>query len=153
MSGKRAPLPVVNTSMEKHRLDFFGDDCPLCQRYLRDIELGKCFKVELTVHHTGDPAEADIIRQYRIVLAPTVVLDGRVKIEGRPAATVLDGVDDCRAALGQLLQTAPPLPDSLTVGQTHGAGNHTDEGNGRGDPKGGGASWAGGRAALKAVGP
>lgn len=114
-------LPIV-PAPEEHRLEFFGDDCPLCQRYLQEIEVGKCFRVDLSVYDPSDAARVAARSSYGVTAAPTVVLDGRVKIEGRPEPWFNEEYsryDDCRAALGALLQEAPPLPAALRVGTTH----------------------------------
>lgn len=116
-----ARLPTIAVE-EAHRLEFFGDGCPACERYLQEIELGKCFRVDLSVHRSDDPAGDALRAGYGVTVAPTVVIDGRVKIEGRPGPEFeaeYGEYDDCRAALGVLLRTAPPLPAALRVGATH----------------------------------
>lgn len=115
-----APGRALRVGPETHRLEFFGDDCPTCRAYLREIEAGKCFRVELSVHRGA--ASARMRSRYGVRVAPTVIVDGQVKLEGWPSpdfAAEYGQAGDCRAALALLLQRAPPMPGALRVGEAH----------------------------------
>jgi hypothetical protein len=113
-------LPMA--AQETHRIEFFGDDCPMCRRYFQEIVIGKCFRVDLVDYRVDDPDHAAIRSDYGVNVAPTVIVDGTVKIEGEPGASFVEEFgeyDDCRAALGILVKTAPPLPGAVRAGKTH----------------------------------
>jgi len=47
-----------------------------------EIEAGKCAGCQLTVYDVSKRME--LARQYGVRVVPTVIIDGEVKIEGRP---------------------------------------------------------------------
>ena len=65
-----------------HRIEVFTGNCPLCKEVVDEVEAGKCARCQLVVHNV---AESPLLaRKYRVRVVPTVVIDGEVKIEGRP---------------------------------------------------------------------
>lgn len=68
-----------------HVLEFFSADCPLCQSFLTEVEVGKCAGCELKVHDVRDPASKPSMSRYHVRVAPTLVIDGKIKVEGRIA--------------------------------------------------------------------
>lgn len=47
-----------------------------------EVEAGNCAGCQLTFHNLSD--ESAMARKYGVRVVPTVVIDGEVKIEGRP---------------------------------------------------------------------
>ena len=65
-----------------HRIVVFTAGCSLCTEIIDEIEAGKCARCELSVYNTSDhPVLAE---KYGVRVAPTVIIDEEVKIEGRP---------------------------------------------------------------------
>jgi protein-disulfide isomerase len=65
-----------------HRIEVFSGNCPLCNEIAHEIEAGKCARCELTVYPVSE--NMPLARQYGVRVVPTVIIDGEVKIEGRP---------------------------------------------------------------------
>ena len=65
-----------------HRIEVFIGSCPLCKEVVDEIEAGKCAGCRLVVHNMSESTL--LARKYRVRVVPTVVIDGEVKIEGRP---------------------------------------------------------------------
>ncbi|HEX9709065.1 MAG TPA: hypothetical protein VGB42_03740 [Candidatus Thermoplasmatota archaeon] len=65
-----------------HKLQLFSGGCPLCVSFLREIEAGKCGPCELEVLDTRDPASRHAMAEYDVRVVPTLVVDGRIRIEG-----------------------------------------------------------------------
>ena len=71
---EKLPLP--------HRIVVFKTDSSLCTEIVDEIEAGKCARCELTVYNVSD--HGALARKYGVRVAPTVIIDEEVKIEGRP---------------------------------------------------------------------
>jgi len=65
-----------------HKIELFSANCPLCIKVVDEIEAGKCAGCQLIVHNLSDNLE--LARNYEVRVVPTVIIDGEVKIEGRP---------------------------------------------------------------------
>ncbi len=65
-----------------HRIEVFTDNCHLCQEVVNEIEAGKCAGCQLIIHSIAESAA--LARRYHVKVVPTVIIDGEVKIEGRP---------------------------------------------------------------------
>ena len=65
-----------------HKIEVFSADCPLCNKIVDEIEAGKCAGCQLIVHNLSENLE--LARSYDVRVVPTVIIDGEVKIEGRP---------------------------------------------------------------------
>ena len=65
-----------------HKIEVFTGNCSLCNEIVDEIEAGKCAGCQLTVHNLSD--ERALARKYGVRVVPTVIIDGEVKIEGRP---------------------------------------------------------------------
>ena len=65
-----------------HRIVVFTDDCSLCTEIVDEIEAGKCAQCKLAVYNISD--HTALAERYGIRVAPTVIIDEEVKIEGRP---------------------------------------------------------------------
>ena len=65
-----------------HRIEVFSASCPLCNKVVDEIEAGKCAGCQLIVYNL--PESLELARNYGVRVVPTVIIDGEVKIEGRP---------------------------------------------------------------------
>lgn len=64
-------------------LEFFSAGCPLCTSFQAEVELGKCGPCELRVLDIRDPKSQPGIRKYNVRVVPTLIIDGKIKVEGR----------------------------------------------------------------------
>lgn len=73
-------------SAVKHRIEVFAGGCHICDSVVAMIEVGKCASCELIVHDlTDQPSKHEArVRRYGIRAVPTVVIDGKIKVEGKP---------------------------------------------------------------------
>ncbi len=65
-----------------HRILVFSGGCPLCTGVVDEIEAGKCAGCQLTAIDVSRNLE--LARQYGVRVVPTVIIDGEIKIEGKP---------------------------------------------------------------------
>ena len=65
-----------------HRIEVFSANCPLCNKIVDEIEAGRCAGCQLIVYNLAENLE--LARSYGVRVVPTVIIDGEVKIEGRP---------------------------------------------------------------------
>ena len=68
------------------RIEVFTDDGPVCREVLDMIEVGKCGKCELVERNLVREPEAhrEAAARYGVRVLPTIVVDGRFKVEGKP---------------------------------------------------------------------
>lgn len=66
-----------------HHLEFFSAGCPLCAGFLNEVELGKCGSCTVEVVDVRRPESRSRLRRYGVRVTPTLVIDGRIKVEGR----------------------------------------------------------------------
>ncbi len=69
-----------------HRIEVFTGECPLCRTALDLVEAGKCGQCEMVERNLArEPAiHEEVARRYRVKAVPTIVIDGRIKVEGVP---------------------------------------------------------------------
>ncbi len=69
-----------------HTIEVFTADCTLCRTALAVVESGKCGACILEEPNLARDPEAHRQRaeRYGIRVVPTVVIDGRIKVEGLP---------------------------------------------------------------------
>lgn len=69
-----------------HRIEVFTGDCPLCREVLTAVEVGKCATCILVERNLAQdfPSNEEAVRRYGVRSVPTVVIDGRIKVEGKP---------------------------------------------------------------------
>ena len=79
------PLRALGEPMP-HRIEVFTGGCPLCRRALEAVEVGKCKDCELLERNLATEPEkhAEAVRRYGVHAVPTIVVDGRIKVEGYP---------------------------------------------------------------------
>jgi len=85
--SRKVPDPRVKNTYSSHtgmphRIEVFTGNCPLCRSLLDDIEAGKCSGCSLVSYNMSEnPPQA---LHYEVRVVPTVVIDGEIKIEGKP---------------------------------------------------------------------
>ena len=69
-----------------HTIEVFTGGCPLCEKTLTAVEVGKCGSCVLIERDLAREPEAheEFVRKYAIRAVPTIVIDGRIKVEGKP---------------------------------------------------------------------
>jgi len=69
-----------------HRIEVFTGDCPLCRKALDAVEAGRCASCEMVERNLAREPQrhAEAVRRYGVRTVPTIVIDGRIKIEGTP---------------------------------------------------------------------
>jgi len=79
-------LTVVFLDAMPHTIEVFTAGCPLCERTLAAVEIGKCASCVMIERNLAkEPtAHRDLVRRYKIRSVPTIVIDGRIKFEGEP---------------------------------------------------------------------
>ncbi len=67
-------------------IEVFTGDCPLCREVLTAVEVGKCAKCELTERNLAQDfaSHEGAAHDYDVRSVPTIVIDGRIKVEGKP---------------------------------------------------------------------
>jgi thioredoxin family protein len=65
-----------------HKIEVFSADCPLCNGVVDEIEAGRCAGCQLIVYNLSENSE--LAKIYGVRVVPTVIIDGEIKIEGRP---------------------------------------------------------------------
>lgn len=83
-----------------HVLEFFSGGCPLCTSFQHEVEVGKCGPCELHVINVKSPASRARVKKYGVRVVPTLVIDGKIKVEGRINQPWICG-DDFYAMLEQ----------------------------------------------------
>lgn len=77
---------MASARIGPHVIEVFTAGCPLCRATLGIVEIGKCASCILIERDLSRP-DATVRRlaeEYGIRAAPTIVVDGRVKVEGKP---------------------------------------------------------------------
>ncbi|MEM1965337.1 MAG: thioredoxin family protein, partial [Candidatus Caldarchaeum sp.] len=78
-----------------HSLQLCVGGCPLCRQIANIVEVGKCAGCKLEVFDLSKDFQKveDLVKRYRIRAVPTLIIDGKIKIEGAPTfrsyATIL----------------------------------------------------------------
>lgn len=69
-----------------HVIEVFTAGCPLCRSTLGMVEIGKCASCVLIERDVSrqDATVRRLVEEYGIRAAPTVVVDGKIKVEGKP---------------------------------------------------------------------
>ncbi|GBC70136.1 hypothetical protein HRbin01_01844 [archaeon HR01] len=76
-----------------HHIELFSAGCPLCRRVEDMLLLGKCAGCKLEIYDLSRDYQTALpkIDNYRIKAVPTVVIDGRIRIEGLPQFSFICG--------------------------------------------------------------
>jgi glutaredoxin len=78
-----------------HVIEVFTAGCSLCQTVLAMAESGKCSSCVMEEHNLGraDEAQRELVERYGIRAVPTVVIDGKIRVEGVPGFPWVCGDD------------------------------------------------------------
>ena len=78
--------PRTDSTNVPHRIEVFTGNCALCREALDLVEAGKCGTCELVERNLArEPnIHQDALQRYGVRAVPTIVIDGRIKIEGTP---------------------------------------------------------------------
>lgn len=95
--------------MAGRHLELFSAGCPLCTSFERELILGKCAGCRLDVIDLRKAEAGERARRYDVRVAPTLVIDGRVKVEGRLEEPWVCG-DEFYAMLEEKYPLDPPGP-------------------------------------------
>jgi hypothetical protein len=93
--------------MTGHRLEFFSAGCPLCTSFEQEVLIGKCRDCRMEVIDLEHPEARARARRYGVRVAPTLVIDARIKVEGR-----LDEPWMCGDDFYRMLEARYPLHDA-----------------------------------------
>ncbi len=69
-----------------HVIEVFTAGCLLCRTALEMVEVGKCASCVLTERNlvTEDPLVLRKAKEFDVRVVPTIVIDGKIKVEGKP---------------------------------------------------------------------
>lgn len=70
----------------KNRIEIFVAGCGFCRETVNDFTIGKCLKCKMKVYDIrkkGKSVEKKI-KEYGISAVPTVIINGKIKIVGKP---------------------------------------------------------------------
>ncbi len=67
-----------------HKIEVFVSNCFLCKKVLDEIEIGKCAGCKLIVYNLDKKTKSATAQKYGVRVVPTIVIDGKIKIEGKP---------------------------------------------------------------------
>lgn len=69
-----------------HNIEIYSAGCPMCQEVINTITVGKCAGCEMMVYDLNSNSQSvrESIERYGIRVAPTIVIDGKIKVEGVP---------------------------------------------------------------------
>ncbi|MBI2971815.1 MAG: thioredoxin family protein [Candidatus Aenigmarchaeota archaeon] len=67
-----------------HKIEIFTGNCVLCEDFLNALVIGKCAGCELAEHRLSSTEGLRRAEAYGIKVVPTVVIDGVIRIEGKP---------------------------------------------------------------------
>ncbi len=72
----------------KHEIEIFTSGCYLCRKAVEIVEKAKCSECTLTEYNLSEKCESQIClakaKKYGIKATPTIVVDGKIAIEGKP---------------------------------------------------------------------
>jgi Thioredoxin domain len=67
-----------------HTIQIFSGGCALCRDVVDIVELGKCKDCKMEVLDIGRRENAELTRRYDISAVPSIVIDGKIKVVGKP---------------------------------------------------------------------
>ncbi len=68
-----------------HRIQIFSGGCKLCEDTTEIVEVGKCKDCQMEVLRIDDEKNQGLLDQYKIGAVPSIVIDGRIKVVGKPS--------------------------------------------------------------------
>lgn len=71
----------------KHFIEVFTSGCPLCRETMKIVQEAKCPECTLTEYNILQKKEhLEKARKYGVKAVPSVVVDGKLAIEGKPTS-------------------------------------------------------------------
>ncbi|MDG6900466.1 MAG: thioredoxin family protein [Nitrososphaerota archaeon] len=67
-----------------HRIQIFTGGCELCRQTVDIVELGKCKGCKMDVMPIDAEGSKVLVNQYGVNAVPSIVIDGRIKVVGKP---------------------------------------------------------------------
>jgi hypothetical protein len=69
-----------------HKLEVFVGNCAICKEVIDIVTVGKCGECIMDVISVDskDEVVVDKLRRYDVRSVPTIIVDGRIKVVGRP---------------------------------------------------------------------
>lgn len=72
-----------------HNIEVFTSGCHLCKETMEIVQKAKCNECTVTEYNILEKCESEIClkkaKEYRIKAVPTIVVDRKIAIEGKPA--------------------------------------------------------------------
>ncbi len=72
----------------KHSIEVFTAGCHLCRQTMEIVQKAKCDEYTVTEYNIREKCESEIClqktKEYGIRAVPTIVIDGKIAIEGKP---------------------------------------------------------------------
>ena len=87
-----------------HKIQIFSAGCKLCSDTVDIVEVGKCKDCQMEVLGVDDGKNNGLLKQYDIGAVPSIVIDGRIKVVGKPVFPWFCGDD-----FYKMLETRFPL--------------------------------------------
>ncbi len=79
-----------------HEIEIFTSGCHLCRETVEIVEKTKCSECHLTEYNLSEECESQVCidkaKKYGIKSTPTIVVDGRIALEGRPTPEMVKEV-------------------------------------------------------------
>ncbi len=76
-----------------HKVEIFSADCPLCRETIAMVKEADCCQAaDIKVHACSGDECCQPAKNYKIRAVPSIVIDGRLAIEGRPSLKDLKDV-------------------------------------------------------------
>jgi len=73
--------------MVKHTIEVFTSGCPLCQEAVKIVQDVKCPRCTLTEYNILQKQEnLKRAKEYGVKAVPSIIVDGKLAIEGKPTA-------------------------------------------------------------------
>ncbi len=73
-----------------HKFEIFTAGCSLCQTAVRQLKEAVCEKCQVIEYNLNQSAEAVVLaKKFSIKAVPTIVVDGKIKIEGIPSTEAI----------------------------------------------------------------
>jgi hypothetical protein len=67
-----------------HRIQVFSGGCELCSDVADIVEVGKCKDCQMEVLDVESKENSALMRKYDITAVPSIVIDGKIKVVGKP---------------------------------------------------------------------
>jgi len=70
-----------------HYIQIFSDSCAICETHIKNVEIGKCATCTMDILLLDDQSNEikEKIKNYRISVHPTTIIDNEIKVEGLPS--------------------------------------------------------------------